>query len=453
VGHDSAQRQNVRAIAAVSGGFDLSAREARRLMVAAQGLDRRPRRRARKADVLATIRRMGALQIDTIQVVARSPYLVLWSRLGAYEPRWLDQLLAEGALFEYWSHAACLLPIEDYPLYRRRMLAYATPEDPERATGRPAWIAANREAMERMLELVRERGPVRSVDFEREDGQKGGWWNWKPDKRVLEMLHTTGELMILRRDNFQRVYDLRERVLSTWTDDLLPAEEDVRRSLALKAVRALGVTQARWIGDYFRTSRRGNEYLLESLADDGIVLRAQVRGWDVPGYFHTDNLPLLDRRLRPTLTTLLSPFDPIVWDRERARAVFHFDYTIECYTPAPKRRYGYFTLPILHRAELIGRVDAKAHRIDGIFEVKQLHLEPGVKLDDGIAADIAQALHECAEWHRTPTVVVRRSDPPAAATLVQRAVDGEASGALAAPGGPEGAANGVGSPIPGRAAD
>jgi uncharacterized protein YcaQ len=304
-----------------------------------------------------------------------------------------------------------------------------------------------------MLELVRERGPVRSVDFEREGGQKGGWWNWKPDKRVLEMLHTTGELMILRRANFQRVYDLRERVLSTWTDDLLPAEEDVRRSLALKAVRALGVTQARWIGDYFRTSRRGNESLLESLADEGIVMRAQVRGWDVPGYVHADNLPLLDRRLRPTLTTLLSPFDPIVWDRERARAVFHFDYTIECYTPAPKRRYGYFTLPILRRAELIGRVDAKAHRIDGIFEVKQLHLEPGVKLDDAIAADIAQALHECAEWHRTPTVVVRRSDPPAAAALVQRAVDGEASGALAAPGGPEGAANGVGSPIPGRAAD
>jgi uncharacterized protein len=396
---------------------------------------------------------MGALQIDTIQVVARSPYLVLWSRLGAYEPHWLDELLAEGALFEYWSHAACLLPIEDYALYRRRMLAYATPEDPERSTGRPAWIAANREVMDRMLALVRERGPVRSADFEREDEQKGGWWNWKPDKRVLEMLHTTGELMILRRDSFQRVYDLRERVFSTWTDEQLPAEVDVRRSLALKAVRALGITQARWIGDYFRTSKRGNEQLLESLADEAIVLRAQVRGWDVPAYVHADNLPLLERRPRPTLTTLLSPFDPIVWDRDRARAVFGFDYTIECYTPAPKRRYGYFTLPILRRGELIGRVDAKAHRVDRIFEVKQLHLEPRVTIDEGVAGDIAQTLGECAKWHRTPTVVVRWSDPPALAALVQRAVDGETSGALATPGGPEGAAHGVGSPVSGRAAD
>ena len=190
--------------------MELSHTAAQALMLAAQGLDRRPPRVATKADVLAAIRRMHVLQIDTIHVVARSPYLVLWSRLGAYPAHWLTDLLAEGALFEYWAHEACFLPIEDYPLFRHRML------DAANMGWKYAreWARENRAALDHVLAHVREHGPTRSADFERQDGQAGGWWEWKTEKRALETLFTAGELMIARRHNFQRVYDLRERVLS-----------------------------------------------------------------------------------------------------------------------------------------------------------------------------------------------------------------------------------------------
>lgn len=400
----------------------LSLSAARHLMVAAQGLDRRPRRRARKTDVLEAIRRMGALQIDTIHVIARSPYLVLWSRLGPYEPRWLDDLLAEGALFEYWAHEACFLPIEDYPLYRHRML------DPAGMGWkyRHEWVEKHRAEVERVLDHIRRNGAVRSADFERRDGAPGGWWEWKTEKRALEALFTAGEVMIARRERFQRVYDLRERVLPDWDDARLPARAEASRALALKAVRALGIATARRVGDYFRTDRRETAETVRRLGREGALAEVAVDGWNEPGYVHPDNLALAERAaaggVRPVLTTVLSPFDPLVWDRARALEVFGFDYRLECYTPAPKRRWGYFVLPILRRGALVGRLDAKAHRGAGVFEVKALYLEPGVRKSAALARDIAGALREVAAWHGTPDVVVRRSEPAALRVEVERAL-------------------------------
>lgn len=408
----------------VTNRLRLSARAARALSLAVQGLERRPRRKARKAEVLAAIRRMGALQIDTIHVVARSPYLVLWSRLGPYEPRWLDELLAAGEIFEYWAHEACFLPIEDYPLYRCRMLDL---------TGMGwkyshAWVETHREAVDQVLAHVREHGAVRSADFERTDGRPGTWWGWKTEKRALETLFTAGELMVARRHHFQRVYDLRERVFPGWDDARLPPHDDVDRTLALRAVRALGIATARWVADYFRTAKRETAALVALLAEQGALLPAEVEGWKELAYVHLDHLDLAQRAadggLRPTLTTLLSPFDPIVWDRARAHTVFGFDYRLECYTPAPKRRYGYFVLPILRRGALVGRLDAKAHRRDGIFEVRALYLEAGVRVTDRLVADIAGAIRGCAAWHGTPEVVVRHTEPARLAAEVERAAAG-----------------------------
>lgn len=402
--------------------IDLSGAAARALLLAAQGLLAQPDRPATKADLLAAIRRMGVLQIDTIHVVARSPYLVLWSRLGQYEPHWLDDLLAEGALFEYWAHEACFVPIEDYRLLRHRMI------DPGSMGWKysHAWMQQHRDEANRMLEYIRTNGPVRSSDFVRTDGKRGTWWSWKPEKRTLEMLFTAGEVMIARRHNFQRVYDLRERVLPHWDDAQLPPIEQVQRELVLKSIKALGVTMARWVPDYFRLPKAGIAALVTRLADEGALLRARVEGWAEPAYIHPDNAALAEaaahQSLQPELTTLLSPFDPVVWDRACALAMFGFDYRIECYTPAPKRRYGYFTLPILHRGALVGRLDPKAHRREGIFEVKALHLEPGVPIDHVLISSIASALSACAAWHGTPNVVVRWSDPPELAGHVQRAV-------------------------------
>ncbi len=401
----------------------LSRTAAQALMVAAQGLDRRPGRPAGKADVLETVRRLGALQIDTIHVVARSPYLVLWSRLGDYRPAWLDELLAEGALFEYWAHEACFLPIEDYPLYRHRMI------DPGSLGWRAhrRWVAEHREEVERVLARIREGGAVRSADFERQGGRGSGWWDWKPEKQALEALLAMGEVMIARRESFQRVYDLRERVLPAWDDARLLPREEARRALALKAVRALGVTTARWVSDYFRTRKEDPRSLLEALAGEGALVRAEVEGWNGPAYIHAENAPLAEAAaagaLRAELTTLLSPFDPLVWDRARTREAFGFDFRLECYTPAPKRRYGYFALPILHRGALVGRLDPKAHRAERRFEVRGLHLEPGVPMTDELVADLAGALRDCAAWHGTPEVVVGRSDPPALAALLAQAVE------------------------------
>lgn len=389
--------------------MELTQAAARGLMVTSLGLGERPQQPAAKADVLSAIRRMGALQIDTINVVARSPYLVLFARLGRYDPRWLDELLAEGEVFEYWAHEASFLPREDYPLFRRLQL--------DRGDWMRHWIGEHPDVTARVLEHVRERGVTRSADFVRTDGKGGGWWSWKPEKRVLEALFATGDLMVARRQSFQRVYDLRERVRPDWSDEGAPTAEDVQRTLALRAVRCLGVTTARWVPDYFRMRDKADvPALLERLVAEGELRSVSVEGWPAPAYVHVDNWALAERaaagELHPSLTTLLSPFDPLVWHRGRVREAYGFDFKIECYTPAPQRKYGYFLLPILHRGALVGRLDAKAHRKEGRFEVRALYLEPGVEPTAALAEAVGRSIAECASWHETPEVEIVRSELP-----------------------------------------
>lgn len=403
--------------------LNLSLAAARALHLAAQGLLQPRRRKAQKADVLEAIRSMGVLQIDTIHVVARSPYLVLWSRLGDYPQPWLEEHLAEGALFEYWAHEACFVPIEDYRLLRHRMV------DPSAMGWKYSaqWMKERRADVDRVLQHIRSNGPVRSADFERTDGKGGGWWEWKPEKRSLEVLFTAGELMIARRHNFQRVYDLAERVLPGWDDSRMPHMDQTRRELALKSVRALGLARSAWVPDYYRTKPPRPD--LEVLADEGLLLRARVDGWKDPVYIHHELADLAQAAangsLSPTLTTILSPFDPVVWDRRRAVDLFGFDYRLECYTPAEKRRYGYFTLPILRRGALVGRIDAKAHRRGGKFELKNLALEPGTRVTERFVRDVAGAVQRLANWHACPHVQVQASEPPGFAAALQAELDAQ----------------------------
>jgi hypothetical protein len=399
----------------------LSPASARALHLAAQGMLNPRRKSATKDDVLDAIRRMGVLQIDTISVVARSPYLVLWSRLGAYDTEWLDQHLAEGRLFEYWAHEACFVPIEDYPLFRHRML------DPESMGWKytVTWMREQRKEIESLLDHVRATGPVRSSDFARTDGKAGGWWEWKPEKRSLEALFLVGELMIARRHNFQRVYDLADRVHPTRKHAGELPMDDVMRRFALQTVKALGVCKSSWIADYYRTKPPRIDP--ERLVKTGELLRARVEGWDEPVYVHPDHAQLLERahagELTPTLTSILSPFDPVVWDRRRAMELFGFDYRLECYTPAAKRKYGYFTLPVLRRGALVGRIDAKAHRREGRFEIKSLILEEGVRISDALARDVGAALRSLASWHGCPRIDVQRTEPAEFQARLQAAID------------------------------
>jgi len=409
----------------------LTLQQARNLHLGAQGLLQAPRARATRKRLLAAIERMELLQIDTIHVVARSPYLVLFSRIGAYRPQWLEQELAAGRIFECWAHEACFAPIAAYSLLRHG----ANPRETHWAQKHARRMHRDQRAgMDRLLEHIRDHGAVKAADFDqpRKTGS-GGWWGWKDEKRWLEALFALGELMIVRRERFQRVYDLSERWLERVAmqthepPDGAPLDaEEIRRQQILRAVRALGIAPAHWIADYFRMGRRIADAELEPFVADGQLLRVAVKGWEEPAYVHPDHGVLLDRarrgRLRATHTTLLSPFDPVVWHRARASALFDFDYTLECYTPGPKRRYGYFVLPILRRGQLVGRLDAKAHRAEGLFEVKALYLEDGTTIDADLIDDLARAIGKCASWHETPRVIVGRCEPRVVARLLRTAL-------------------------------
>ena len=402
--------------------------QARALQLAAQGLLQPLRRRPRREDVVSAVERMRLLQIDTIHVVARSPYLVLHARLGDYPTNWLDEALAAGKLAECWAHEACLVGASDigwHRAWRAQRLQHWAQRHALRVQ------QEHRAEMDSLLDHISASGPVRAADFARTPGSvagKPGWWEWKPEKRWLEACFALGELMVARRDNFQRVYDLAERVLARLDPPLDPSTETaapltVRQRFIADTVRALGITTAAWIADYHRLKPAVSEQELAPLLESGELLAQPVQGWKTPGYVHRDHADALDKarqgRLRATHTALLSPFDPLVWDRARASAMFDFDYTLECYVPAAKRRYGYYVLPILHRGQLIGRLDAKAHRADGVFEIKALFLQPGTAVAPRLVQALADTIRDTARWHGTPQVRLAHCEPAALASRLR----------------------------------
>lgn len=388
----------------------LTLQAARNLALAAQGLLTPPAEPASKAALLQTIRRLHALQIDTINIVERAPYHTLFTRVGAYPKAWLEELLAEGQLFEYWAHAACFLPIEDYPIYRRVML-----DDRVGWDNIKQWGGENQPVLDAVMTHIRQNGPARSADFERPKSG-GGWWNWKSEKVALEYLFTKGDLMIARREKFQRVYDLRERVLPAWEDSRALPYADALQRQVLNAVKALGAAREDWVATYFYLPKEPVSSLLRQLSAEGQLTPISVEGLNSkPFYLHPDNLYLLGQALHNDLpathTAILSPFDNLLNDRARTKALFNFDYTIECYTPSAKRIYGYFCLPILWRGQLVGRVDAKAWRKERTLEAISLYLEPGVTIIDQLIEDLRRVLQAYAAWQGLDEVRITRTQP------------------------------------------
>lgn len=395
---------------AFMGNIIIDINAARKIALASQGLLLDPTTAAQKSDIAAAIRRIHALQIDTINVVARAPYHILWSRLGSYPPAWLDEHHAEGHLFEYWAHAACFLPIEDYPVYRRMML-----DDRVGWDNIKQWAGENEQILKDVLDYIRINGPVKSSDF-KSDHKGGGWWNWKSEKVALEYLFTRGDLMILRREKFQRIYDLRERVLPNWYDEAVPSYEDAVKSQVLKAIQALGIAREDWVAKYFYLPQKKVVELLPGLAEDQEIFPVEVDGLNQKqAYLHKSALPALEQALNGSLIankiTLLSPFDPLISDRSRTKALFDFDYTIECYLPAAKRKYGYFVLPILHNGQLIGRLDAKAWRKEKMLEIIKLYLEPNAEPSDEMIAALSSTLQNFAHWQGLENVKITWSEP------------------------------------------
>lgn len=378
-------------------------------MLASLGLLIPPRRKAVREDLLTAISQIHNLQIDTISIVARAHQHILWSRLGSYQTKWLDELHAEGQLFEYFSHAVCLLPIEDYPLFhslmRERFVGWDNIRD---------WGNNNAAILDQILTHIHQNGAVRSSDFESKES-RGKWWDWKVEKVALEHLYYRGDLMISRRESFQRVYDLRERVLPTWDDTQAPEYSVAVKELTRKAIKALGVASSTWAANYFYLKKAETAAAIEQLLAEGFIFPVSIEGVKGgPFFVHKDNETLLEaalaNQLTATHTSILSPFDPLISDRARTKDLFDFEYSIECYTPAPKRKYGYFVLPILHRGRLIGRLDAKAWRKEGRLQVISLFLEPGISINAGLIKALAKTLRSYASWQGLGTVVIDWAD-------------------------------------------
>jgi uncharacterized protein len=348
----------------------------RRIAIAAQGYTARSRTGTRR-EVEETIRALSCVQLDSITAVERSHRITLGSRVGAYPRETVSRLLGEGRIFEYWAHEACLIPVEEWPLFRAPMRA----PHPWRGNA----IADHPELADEVRAAVRERGPIASRDFEGDGG--GGMWNWKPAKVMLEALWNAGEIVIAGRvSGFQRSYDLAERVIPRDVLDAPEPDEATRlRELTLRAVRARGALTERGVTEHWRL--RGGAARIRPYADalvaEGMLERVRVDdgGAEVLVVAEADLDPP-----RPTAAALLSPFDNLLWDRPFAQRVLGFDHLIEVYKPAPQRQFGYYVLPFLWRDRIVGRADLKSERGAGTLVVKALHLERGVRpsaaLDD-----------------------------------------------------------------------
>jgi len=386
----------------------LSLSAARHLHLAAQGLLKKPRRRAQPSDILSTVQRMSLLQIDTINIVARSPYLVLFSRLGAYSPEWLDNALSNGELMEYWAHEACFLPRSDFALVRHRMRA----PDKMGWKYRKEWMEQHAQEIKALTEHIQQNGPVRSADFEHPRKGASGWWEWKPHKRHLEGLFTAGEVMVNARRNFQRVYDLTHRVMPHWDDERDMLSQSAAEAIMLEnSARSLGIFRPQWLADYYRLRQPALAPLMQEWQAQQRIIFVEVESLGAMS-LHSDLLPELELALAGKLTAthsaVLSPFDPVVWDRKRAEQFFDFSYRLECYTPAPKRQYGYFVLPLLHKGQLVGRMDAKMHRKTGTLEVIALYLEEGVRITATLEKGLTSAINDFACWQKACEVTLGR---------------------------------------------
>lgn len=423
-----------RTIAAGLAGSELTRREARDLAVIASRLDRRPRPtrdpRAQRARLHEMIRALGCVQLDTISVISRSHETVLWSRLGQYDPRVLNALYAEGgALTEYWAHAAAIIPIETFPYYRGGMADYVAKYEAE-----GSWAADNLHLMTAIQQRFRDEGELASRHFERADDHRPEAWEWyggKPARQALQHLWSRGDLMIARRESgFQRVYDLTERLVPEPHFSHEPTQAERVRFFTLSALRALGVTHPAWAADYFRTWARphirppDSQGELQRLEAEGLAIPITVP--DVRGPLWMDAalaprlLDLREGRGKPTLTTLLSPFDNLIWNRQRDEQLFDIDLRIEFYTPAPKRVYGYYSLPILHRGDVVGRLDAVVDRRAHLLTVRNVHLEARTRPSAALATALAGALWDLATFLQAEEVLVLSSDPPEFAELLTR---------------------------------
>jgi uncharacterized protein len=358
-------------------GTTISLAELRARLVRAQAYASRPRL-GTAAEVLATIRRLACVQLDSISTVDRSHRIALGARIGAYPEAAVAKLMREGKIFEYWAHEACLIPVEDFRMYRWRMQVHA-----ESHPWHGNVLDREPELTKHVLDELAANGPLPSRHFEGKGA--GGMWNWKPAKVVLEALHSAGRVVIAGRENFQRLYDLPERVLPPeLLDGPPPTRDEFARWATLRAVEARGALTEKAVAEMWRL--RGGVAGIRPHADawieEGKLRRVEVADGGAPVL-----VPARERNGSLPSAVLLSPFDNLLWERDFLERAFGFRHVIEVYKRGHERLYGYYVLPLLRRDRIVGRVDLKHERAEKRLVVKAFHPEPGVRGD----------LHDCLD--------------------------------------------------------
>lgn len=370
----------------------LSKKQARKLSLLSQ-FPRLPGGGLHAAD--AALQHLGYVQLDTLSVVARAHHHTLWNRARGYRPQHLDALFANRRAFEYWAHAAAILPMTDYRFCLPRMASFAA--------GAKHWYAPDKKLMREVLARIAGEGALRARDFADAAGRGAtAMWDWRPTKRALEGLFMEGRLMVTRREGFQKVYDLSERVLPADVDTRMPSREEVARFLVRRYLQANGLGRAREIAYLRSDARRAVESCIADMAAGGEAVAVRVGGREY--YALPQSLQLLNKRLPRKRARILSPFDNLVIQRGRMRELFDFDYRVECYVPAAKRKYGYFALPVLYGDRLVARMDCKAMRDAGVLQVRRLTLESDIA-DDEFAAALAAELKLFAAFNGCAEVV------------------------------------------------
>jgi len=383
--------------------LELSASQARVLSLRQVGVDSE-----RDNSVMAVVDRLGLLQVDSVNVFERAHYMPLFSRLGKFDKTELESAMGgfHPQLIEYWAHEASIVRIENWPLYRWRMNAYR-----DKYSTKWGMEAGNKKLVDQITSQLRANGPMTTGQFETEaNTRKGSWWGWSELKEALEYMFLVGDLVSGGRDSFKRLYALPEQVLPQSILDHTPSDADAKKKLFLQAASAIGVGTYTDIADWHRMSPTTNKKIFAELVEAGELLEVQVDGWAQPGYVNAaTSLENLDAKTSGARTTILSPFDPVCWKRDRIERMFGFEYRIEIYTPEPKRQFGYYTLPILHNRDLVGRIDLKSDR-----QGRQLLAQASwheAKLNDrqvgALAKEMSKHLKVVQSWQGLEQTVIR----------------------------------------------
>lgn len=343
----------------------LSLEDAQKAVLLCQGIHKKSKVESGKEATYKAIEAMNYVQIDSISVVERAHHHSLWNRVENYHPTHLEQLLENKQIFEYWSHAASYLPMIDY--------RYSLPRKNAIANGELHWFSKDEKSMAHVLERVTAEGPLQAKDFKDTRGSKTGWWDWKPAKKALEQLFMEGKLMVVKRQNFQKVYDLTERVLPANIDTRIPSEAEYFQHLIINYLNANAIGTPEQISYLLKGLKKPIKQFCLQMLEEGLLIEVTVEN---QCYFALPTInDLLKKKINRDKVKILSPFDNILIQRKRTKALFNYDYQIECYLPANKRKFGYFSLPLLWGTEFSGRMDAKMNRKSGVLTIQNLHLD------------------------------------------------------------------------------